>query len=51
MQAFLNDTKINSYIVAAIRNSKGLSYQKLADKYGVSKTLIAKILREEIWKN
>lgn len=40
--------KINHYIASAIRNEK-LSYYKLAEKYEVSKTLIAKIKKGKIW--
>lgn len=42
--------KINSYIVACIRNNnKKESYSELAKRFNVSKTLVAKIMRKEIW--
>lgn len=42
--------KINSYIVACIRNNnKKESYSGLAKRFNVSKTLVAKIIRKEIW--
>lgn len=45
--------KINKIMVSRIRKEYGdiKSYSILSKKYKVSRTLIAKIIRKEIWKN
>lgn len=47
-------TKLNPELVKQIRADRvnlGLSYQKLADKYGVSKAAIADLISGKTWKN
>ena len=47
-------TKLTADIVKKIRKDKetlNLSYQKLADKYGISKSTIADIINYRTWKN
>ena len=47
-------TKLNAEIVKKIRKDKettNLSYDKLAEKYGVSKGTIADIINKRTWKN
>lgn len=47
-------TKLNPEIVKNIREDRkltNLSYQKLADKYGVSKGTIADIINKRTWKD
>lgn len=43
--------KINSYIASVIRNNyKKETYKQLAERFNVSQTLVAKIIKQEIWK-
>ena len=47
-------TKLNAEIVKKIRKDRettNLSYDKLAEKYGVSKGTIADIINKRTWKN
>jgi len=47
-------TKLTADIVKKIRKDKetlNLSYQKLADKYGISKSTIADIINYRTWKD
>lgn len=47
-------TKLTADIVKKIRKDKetlNLSYQKLADKYGISKSTVADIINYRTWKN
>ena len=47
-------TKLNADLVKTIRKDKeknNLSYQKLADKYGISKSTIADIITRKTWKD
>lgn len=47
-------TKLNAELVKTIRQDRkdnNLSYQKLADKYGISKSTIADIISMRTWKN
>ena len=47
-------TKLNATIVKQIkadRQNENLSYQKLADKYGISKSTIADIIKGKTWKD
>ena len=47
-------TKLNAEIVKEIRKDRkttNLSYDKLAEKYGVSKGTIADIINKRTWKN
>jgi DNA invertase Pin-like site-specific DNA recombinase len=47
-------TKMTLELANEIRNiyqTEKISYQKLADKYGVSKSTIADIISNRTWKN
>ena len=47
-------TKLNANIVKQIREDRkttNLSYDKLAEKYGISKGTVADIIKGRTWKN